>query len=193
MGKEFVALSTDILLLENFFPRDDFLAIKDFFVTNAHLFQEMPSKARVTKLDEYFHGKKKPLYYWINRKTDSWLDSLFLNAVEELVKMLSKHYGGSIDVVKDSGFRLNRYPEGHGYAYHIDQSNYTSELKERKISVVFSANDDYSGGELVFPRQGVSLKLKENSFTIFPSNYTHPHEVRPVTSGERFTFVTWLT
>ena len=52
-------------------------------------------------------------------------------------------------------------------------------------------NDDYLGGELVFPEQGLSIKAKSGSLIFFEGDYKKPHGVNEVTSGTRYNLVTF--
>ena len=45
------------------------------------------------------------------------------------------------------------------------------------ITFVVCLNDNYEGGNLVFPKQEVSIKLKRGDLILFPGSYTHPHGV----------------
>lgn len=63
---------------------------------------------------------------------------------------------------------------------HADFSNFTFSC---------ALNDEYEGGELVFPRQDFSIRLKKNQMAIFPGGLTHPHYTVVVTSGNRFQFI----
>lgn len=45
--------------------------------------------------------------------------------------------------------------------------------------------DDYSGGELYFPRQNVRHKLEKNDLIFFPGGMTHPHHIFPLSVGIR--------
>ena len=58
------------------------------------------------------------------------------------------------------------------------------------LSILGSLNNDYEGGELVFWRDKV-VELKAGEIMIFPSNFLYPHEVRMVTKGTRYSFVSW--
>lgn len=52
-------------------------------------------------------------------------------------------------------------------------------------------NDDYEGGELVFPEQNLSIKAKSGSLIFFEGDYKKPHGVNEVTSGTRYNIVTF--
>ncbi len=57
-------------------------------------------------------------------------------------------------------------------------------------SGIVSMSDDYEGGELNFPGDGVFTKLDIGSAIFFPSQ-KHIHQVERVLSGTRYTFLTF--
>ena len=62
------------------------------------------------------------------------------------------------------------------------------------MSVIIALNDDYEGGELVFPNQDVVVKLKKGQAVAFPPYWTHPHYTNePLNGTFRYTVNTWLT
>jgi predicted 2-oxoglutarate/Fe(II)-dependent dioxygenase YbiX len=55
-------------------------------------------------------------------------------------------------------------------------------------------NDEYEGGEIVFPNQGVFHKPKAGDVALFPCGGTeYEHEVKKVTEGKRYTVAMWHT
>jgi hypothetical protein len=115
------------------------------------------------------------------------LNRISQNIVDTLVGIY-----GNVGVRGGSPFRYNEYKPGRGYKYHVDRSNNAPHLRDREISLIFGLNDEYTGGILRFPRQNAEIKLRAGEAIVFPSNYTHPHEVTPVVDGVRKTIVTWL-
>ena len=89
--------------------------------------------------------------------------------------------------------RFNRYHTDTNMKLHCDHINSLFD-GERKgvpiLSIVGSLNNDYEGGELVFWTDKV-VELKAGEIMIFPSNFLYPHEVRMVTKGTRYSFVSW--
>ena len=59
----------------------------------------------------------------------------------------------------------------------------------RKLSIVVQLSDpeDYEGGELYFPIQGIEFKPKARAAYFFPGDMNFIHGVRPVLSGCRYT------
>jgi hypothetical protein len=80
--------------------------------------------------------------------------------------------------------------------YSIDQkfTNHIDDHKDyiRRISTAYYLNDNYSGGEIIFPRFNIILKPKPNTFLIFPSNYVYNHSVNIIEDGTRYAVVSWL-
>lgn len=55
------------------------------------------------------------------------------------------------------------------------------------IASLFYINDDYEGGELYFPVQGLKFKPKKGAAYFFPGDLHYIHGVTPVESGIRYT------
>lgn len=91
-----------------------------------------------------------------------------------------------------SGYDLLRYEEGGFYKEHCDVVSDHPVLGHRRLSFVLFVNDDYEGGELYFPRQDILVKPEKGMALFFPSGVTHPHGVRPVLKGTRYTIVSWF-
>lgn len=116
---------------------------------------------------------------------DSTLSKIFFDSFAPLEGEYRSHY--NVDVYKHEIYSILKYGIGQKFNNHIDNHrNYP-----RTISLVYYMNDDYVGGEISFPRFGVSYKPKANELLIFPSNYVYNHSVAEVTSGNRYAVVTW--
>jgi Rps23 Pro-64 3,4-dihydroxylase Tpa1-like proline 4-hydroxylase len=85
-------------------------------------------------------------------------------------------------------YSLLRYGVGQKFDEHVDQVPGV----DRTISLVYFINDNYEGGTITFQALDVSIKPKSNQLIIFPSNYIYRHSVEEVTSGIRYSVVTWL-
>ncbi len=89
--------------------------------------------------------------------------------------------------------RFNRYGVGTIMRKHYDHIHSIFDGQHKGIpilSMLGVLNDDYEGGEFVFSETH-EIPLKAGDIMVFPSNFMYPHEVKEVTKGERFTFVSW--
>lgn len=55
------------------------------------------------------------------------------------------------------------------------------------IAGLFYINDDYEGGELYFPNQGIKFKPKAGAAYFFPGDMNYVHGVTEIKSGIRYT------
>lgn len=93
------------------------------------------------------------------------------------------------------------YGVGGHYIPHVDaETLYKDDIGldmwektlDRDLSLVYFLNDDFEGGDLIFPDLNLSIKPQAGTLVCFPSDHNFVHGVNPVTSGRRYTLVTWL-
>jgi hypothetical protein len=65
-------------------------------------------------------------------------------------------------------------------------------VKYRNFSVIVALNDDYEGGEIIFPRRDIKVKLKAGEAIIFPPYWTHVHCTNDLNGTYRYTLNTWF-
>jgi predicted 2-oxoglutarate/Fe(II)-dependent dioxygenase YbiX len=97
-----------------------------------------------------------------------------------LVKRIAREY--SIDYNKAF---LMRYETNTGSSLHYD--NYSIENSKEvfytwKKSAVIFLNDEFDGGELVYPKQGLTIKPVAGNMVIAPADDSTPHYVNPATN-----------
>ena len=123
--------------------------------------------------------------------------------IEDLFKNIVKHivnpfYG--VEVLDSEVPQLLRYGVGGHYRPHIDgrsiwvapnEDKIWRKSTDRDLSFVLFLNDDFEGGEFVFPDLHIQVKPKPGLLVVFPSDQNYMHGVNPVTSGERYSIVTW--
>lgn len=96
--------------------------------------------------------------------------------------VIAHHWG--ITGLKLSGPQLAKYEPGSHIRAHNDTA---TEFSARCVSALLYLNDDFHGGELVFPRLEISHRTHAGEMVLFPSEYLHA--VTPVVSGIRYCFV----
>jgi predicted 2-oxoglutarate/Fe(II)-dependent dioxygenase YbiX len=92
------------------------------------------------------------------------------------------------------------YGVGGHYCPHIDGESLwqppTGELiwkksTDRDLSMVFYLNDDFEGGDFIFPDLKIKVRPEPGMLICFPSNRYYKHGVEPVTKGKRYSIVCW--
>jgi predicted 2-oxoglutarate/Fe(II)-dependent dioxygenase YbiX len=94
------------------------------------------------------------------------------------------------------------YSIGGHYKPHIDGESIWVTPKgekiwkkstDRDLSMVFFLNNEFEGGDFVFPDLKVRVRPEPGMMVCFPSNHHYLHGVEPVTRGKRYSIVTWAT
>ncbi len=79
---------------------------------------------------------------------------------------------------------------GDGQAPHADKElpdGTPNMYPGNDIASLIYINDEYSGGEVYFPNQGIQLKPTPGSLVFFPGDKEYLHGVHQITDGIRFT------
>lgn len=114
------------------------------------------------------------------------LNNLFFESFHSVEEDYKSFYG--VDTVWHDTYGVLKYGKGQKFTNHIDDH----QLYHRRISTVYYLNEDYTGGEINFPRFNLNIKPKANQMIMFPSTYIFNHSVSPVIEGERYAVVSWL-
>ena len=64
---------------------------------------------------------------------------------------------------------------------------------DRDLSTVLFLNDEFEGGDFVFPELKVRVRPEPGMLVCFPSTHEYLHGVEPVTKGTRYSIVNWMT
>jgi len=57
------------------------------------------------------------------------------------------------------------------------------------VSAVAYLNNNYDGGELIFPRFNLSIKPEPGDLVVFPSTFIYEHSSEPIISGDKYSIV----
>lgn len=116
----------------------------------------------------------------------STLSNIFLSSFSKLENDYKFEYGFETSWHDD--YTILKYEEGQQFVNHVDDHKDF----HRRLSLVYYLNDDYEGGEITFPRFGITYKPNANELLLFPSTYVYNHSILPVRSGIRYSVVSWL-
>lgn len=90
----------------------------------------------------------------------------------------------NIEYVEPNALSISKYSAGAEMGPHVD--NYGQKNLQTLMSAVAYLNDDYEGGELRFPQQGVTIKPSAGSVVVFPSEAPFYHQSLLVTRGSKY-------
>lgn len=197
-------LHSKILIEENFIPNDVCNFLVEFTKNKQYVDLSVfdPEKTNENLLS----NKQEPAWSVVKETRDT--QTVDVAEIKDLLQHILRravfeHVNPFFDVKTDSSEapQMLRYGPGGHYKPHVDaeslfNNNGIVEWRrsvDRDISFIFYLNDDYEGGELVFPSLNLSIIPKKGMFVAFPSSHHFLHGVKPVISGERFAIVTWAT
>lgn len=150
-------------------------------------YQPLLQPALIDTLDlaQSTHIRRSSAVFVAPSKTSSWVFDRLGRAIREVNDTV---YGFDVSQLRE-GFQFTCYEVGEYYGPHLDIG--PGRLSERKLSltVQLSPADTYTGGELVIHPEFVASR-DQGTMTVFPSFLCHT--VNPVTSGVRFSLVSWL-
>src|SRR5688572_28270035 len=194
MPESDLAAHFNLFLLRNFLDADSCVSLR------AEL-----ALAPTTQAPVYIEGTPGTIHENI-RKTTSLhpAKETFWRLHEQLLRQksaLQDHFGMTLTDCEPPQFL--RYEKGDFFVRHQDGNTHQNDfdhLRIRRISIVVFLNDTsvepqencFSGGALTFYDQKTTFPLMGETGMLVAFKSDTFHEVLPVTSGERFTFVSWF-
>jgi predicted 2-oxoglutarate/Fe(II)-dependent dioxygenase YbiX len=125
------------------------------------------------------------------------IEDLLRNAVKNIINPFYQ-----VEVDSSEIPQVLSYGIGGHYRPHIDGESIWmtprgekiwKKSTDRDLSMVFFLNNDFEGGDFVFPELKVRVRPEPGMMVCFPSNHHYSHGVEPVTRGKRYSIVTWAT
>jgi len=129
------------------------------------------------------NGDKFPAQEIRLKELGLW-DEISEQWAEKLSKICEKHWNPEVYLGLRDAFTMRYSMDTQTeLGLHTDASLFTGSVK---------LNDNYSGAELVFPRQGFTNKdVKVGQCILFPSMVTHGHKVLPLRGGKKYSLTMW--
>jgi predicted 2-oxoglutarate/Fe(II)-dependent dioxygenase YbiX len=125
------------------------------------------------------------------------IEDLFRNTVKNIINPFYQ-----VEVDSSEIPQVLSYGIGGHYRPHIDGESIWmtprgekiwKKSTDRDLSIVFFLNNDFEGGDFIFPELKVRVRPEPGMMVCFPSNHHYMHGVEPVTKGKRYSIVTWAT
>jgi predicted 2-oxoglutarate/Fe(II)-dependent dioxygenase YbiX len=113
---------------------------------------------------------------------------------------LNPYYGVTIKdsespqiLAQSAGAQTDLHSDAETLVTDKDGNNTWVKAVDRDISIVLYLNDDYSGGDLVFPGQAISVQPRQGMLVAFPSTHHFVHQEQLITAGQRLVLVNWFS
>lgn len=125
------------------------------------------------------------------------IEDLFRNAVKNIINPFYQCEVDSSEIPQVLSYGIG----GH-YKPHIDGESIWvtprgekiwKKSTDRDLSIVFYLNDEFEGGDFIFPELKIRVRPEPGMMVCFPSNHHYMHGVEPVTKGKRYSIVSWAT
>lgn len=171
-------MTTDYIIIENFLNENEIVNI----LKCVH-----PENSRQGRYGDRVHMDKKiRLEYGLNDKELLEVE----NNYEHLRNKLYKKF--NVFGLYREKWKIGHYL-GSNNGFYVEHRDNQSRIKHRDISCIcmLSNEDDYEGGELHFKELKKEFRLKKGSAIFFNSNLLHG--VKPVTKGERFILLSFIS
>ena len=127
----------------------------------------------------------------ILKHKDLTFDNTIRNQLRKFGVSVNREYGVNTTNIEDTNYR-----KIYGNTrLHVDGVNSKSKSMsaKRNLSIIICLNDDYEGGDFVFPTQKRHIKLKKGQLIAFPPYWSHPHYTNDLKNGTfRYTINTWF-
>jgi hypothetical protein len=182
----------NIVELENFLTPEERKTLTDFGMNNKiwDVTETHVDEDGLVLYDANIWADRVATYFSLMKS-----DPSILNLIEDMIKRLKIEVDKFFEVdVRETGPAIVRWPIGARQEPHADKEFHIGEERGRAndfphydIASLFYFNDEYEGGELYFPVQGIEFKPKAGAAYFFPGDRHYVHGVRPVKSGHRFT------
>jgi hypothetical protein len=182
----------NIVTLEDFMTEEELLSLNHFIRNN--------ESWDIT--ETHYNENGTVIYdssYWDNRvatyptieKANPEIPEIIEGMVARLKVQVDKFYG--VDASPTSPAMVRWLP-GQLQMPHADKELHTgpdagkpNDFPYYDIAGLFYINDDYEGGELYFPNQGIQFKPKAGAAYFFPGDMNYIHGVTEIKSGIRYT------
>jgi predicted 2-oxoglutarate/Fe(II)-dependent dioxygenase YbiX len=178
--------------LENFLSQEELDKLNAFIRNNAEWdkTQTRYNEDGTVIYDSGYWDDRVATYPTIN-KTDPSIVKL----IEDIVARLKIEIDNFFDVdARPTSPALVRWLPGQYQHPHADKELHLGDDAGKPnsfpwydLATIVYLNDDYDGGELYFPNQGIEFKPKAGNAYFFPGDRNYVHGVREITSNVRYT------
>ncbi|CCE21721.1 putative oxygenase [Methylotuvimicrobium alcaliphilum 20Z] len=109
--------------------------------------------------------------------------------VERLLPVIARAFHYSVSRLE--GYKVVAYDAATGGYFRLHRDNVTPDAQHRRFALSLNLNDDYSGGEIVFPEFGAKRYRPPAGGALVFSG-TLLHAATDVTAGKRYVLLTFM-
>lgn len=145
------------------------------------------SKQEVAKI-----RNKKNIDYK-RRKTDVVWESSFSVVgciADKYIRAANIAAGWNYEITNTEGIQIGKYCDGGFYEWHADEPIVQETPRKLSFSLLLNDPKQFEGGHFELKGMKEQPILEQGSIIVFPSSLVH--RVTPVTSGTRYSAVTWM-
>jgi predicted 2-oxoglutarate/Fe(II)-dependent dioxygenase YbiX len=182
----------NIISLENFMTEEELLRLNSFIRNNENWdFTETHHNENGTVIYDADYWADRVATYPTIEKSDPEIPKLIEEMVARLKVEVDKFFGVDANPTSPA---MVRWLPGQLQMPHADKELHTgpdagkpNDFPYYDLAGLFYINDDYEGGELYFPNQGIQFKPKAGAAYFFPGDKNYIHGVTEIKSGIRYT------
>jgi hypothetical protein len=171
-------------------PKEFVSKIESLDIENNNVLQLSKWKTWKASDEDIEYGVSKDgMFSNMQYKTSSDIEtSMIVYAIKSISDLCFMNYAsetGSRMLKLPDYFSIRKYNSHADMGKHVDAEDPT-DTNHPVVSGVLYLNDDYEGGEIYFPEQGVKIKPEAGSLIMFPAYRPYFHHPLPVTSGNKY-------
>jgi predicted 2-oxoglutarate/Fe(II)-dependent dioxygenase YbiX len=182
----------NIVALEDFMTEEEVSRLNNFIRNNENWdFTETHYNENGTVIYDADYWANRVATYPTIEKSDPEIPKLIERMVSRLKIEVDKFF--NVDANPTSPAMVRWLP-GQLQMPHADKELHTgpdagtpNDFPYYDLAGLFYINDDYEGGELYFPNQGIQFKPKAGAAYFFPGDKNYIHGVTEIKSGIRYT------
>ena len=154
-------------------------------------------RAKGFSKEERLHGRKSDYKVVPGSRVSEvfWTDAQWIyDLIWPFMIRANNDAGWRYDIVASESSQITRYKKGGFYNFHIDGlgDNLSSydfpdrpfmNERVRKLSMSVILNDDFDGGETIFPQYNYQTIVSTGSVLVFPVTWSYLHRGKPLTNG----------
>lgn len=152
----------------------------------------------IYEVEDFLTEEQQNIFLSEARETDGWETTHVGNTVK-VMSELAKAELNKVFIEVESFFpnlktlintnHLRRLQHGEFMTPHVD-AGYEGETKDIMFGVVIYLNDDFRGGQLIYPELGKVITPKARSMVVHDATFNH--QVYPAIDGDRYSITTFI-